>query len=197
MKRMIFLAAAVVFFAACDDSEELTCEVLASPDFCWKVAVDEAYACTIDTMDDCIMSADGKTCTYDEGIEATFSPALDPEVSIIDFDSLAVTIKDAQGAQCAKFVDNDESGFELTTATGTVTVGGTSTYKVECQDATVYATDKPFDLLSCGDGGLFNSSLPGSFKSGSGQSFVLGPSPQPEGAFGLVSGRFPDTGTMP
>lgn len=191
MKKILILALLSLTALACDDSEELTCEVLTSPDFCWQTAVTEAYACTADvTMGDCEMAADNLSCAYpDSNISATFQPALDPD-AFIGMDEVDATVN-VDGTQCARFVDSDDS-MQLTTASGTVLITNGSTYSIECQDGTVYATSKPFDLLSCGDGNLFASPLPGSFKSGSGRYWSLGPSPMPEGASSWLSLIFPE-----
>lgn len=194
MKKLIF---GLVFLAAstgCDDSEELTCEVLADPNFCWAIAVNEAYACNAEAMTDGQISADGKTCEFESGTTATFSPALDPMQDIFDIESMTVTLSNADG-QCAKLVEDDSSGISLTTASGTVDVGGSiNSYTVDCPNGTTYKSDAPFDLLNCGDGNLFNSGLPGTTKSGSGTFISFGISPRPEGVeTGFVDCRFPET----
>lgn len=191
MKKIALLLLVSLTAMACDDTEDLTCEVLAAENFCWKTAITEAYACTAEAaMEDCEMAADNLSCTYPtSGITADFQPALDPAQSVLDIENLDVTVN-ADGTQCARFIDADDS-IQLTTASGTVLVTNGSTYKIECQDGTVYATSKPFDLLSCSEG-LFDSPLPGSYKSGSGRYWTLGPSPSPEGSTGWLSMIFPE-----
>lgn len=191
MFRFLALSAlSLLVFSGCDDSEELTCEVLAQPDFCWTVAVEEAYACTAQTTGDCLLTSDYAGCAYENGITASFSPPMDPMVSVIDIENIDITVNNTEG-QCARFVE-DEQGMTLTTASGTVDVGGTSSYRVECPDGTVYATDNAFDLLNCGEGGLFDSQLPGSFKSGSGLYRSFGINPAPEDSTGWLDTVFPE-----
>ena len=194
MKKLIFGLIMAVAVLGCDDSEELTCEVLQDPNFCWAIAVNEAYACTANVNMDGVMSADGKTCALDDGSTATFTPALDPMQSVIDIEALTIVVSNADG-QCAKFVESDSSGLSLTTASGTVDVGGdASTYSVDCPNGTTYKSDSPFDLLSCGDGNLFDSKLPGTFKSGSFGFFSFGISPKPADVeTGFVDCKFPET----
>lgn len=193
MKKLILILMLGVFSAACDDSEELTCEIMASPDFCWAVAAAEAYACNAAATTDGLISEDGKTCEFESGTTATFSPALDRTQDLFDIEPLTITLSDADG-QCAKLVDNDD-GFTLKTASGTVDVGGSiNSYTVDCPDGTTYKSENPLELLSCGDGGLLSNGMPGTTKSG-GERFVsFGISPKPADVeTGFVDCEFPES----
>jgi len=193
MKKLILGLTMAAAALGCDDSEELTCEVLSAPDFCWAVAAAEAYACNAAATTNGQISEDGKTCEFESGTTATFSPALDQTQDIFDIESLTITLSDADG-QCAKLVDNDD-GFTLKTASGTVDVGGSiNSYTVDCPDGTTYKSDNPFDLLSCGDGGLLSNGMPGTIKSDSGRFVSFGISPKPADVeTGFVDCEFPDS----
>jgi hypothetical protein len=192
MKKSLAVLLMLAIIPGCDDSEELTCEVLADPNFCWAVAVAEAYECNATAITDGQISADGKTCEFDNGATATFSPALDRTQEIFDIDTMTVTLSNADGL-CAKLADN-EAGLSLKTASGTVDTGGSANnYTVDCPNGTTYKSDKPFELLSCGGGTLFNSKLPGTSKGGGGNFITFGISPKPEGVeTGFVECRYPE-----
>ncbi len=192
MKTLIFSLVLAAATLGCDDSEELTCEVLAAPDFCWSVAVAEAYECNATATTDGQISADGKTCVFDNGATAGFSPALDRTQEIFDIETITVTLSNADGV-CAKLIDNG-NGLSLKTASGTVDTGGSiNNYTIDCPDGTTYKSDKPFELLSCGDGTLFDSRLPGTTKGGGGNFITFGISPKPESVeTGFVECRYPE-----
>ncbi len=183
--KMLVLGLMLIGILGCDDSEELTCEVLAAPDFCWTVAVDEAYACnTATTVGE--LSADGKTCEFDTGLTATFTPALEPTFDVQEF---TIVVTNADG-ECAKLVDDHNSTISLKTKSGTVDVHvAQKDYTIECPNGTTYATDKPLDLLACANGVLDNAKLPGTTKT----SGSFGIYPRPTGAASFVDCAFPVT----
>ena len=175
MNKFIFGLILLAASTGCDDSEELTCEVLADPNFCWTIAVSEAYACNAAT-----------TCEFDTGTTATFTPALEPNFDIQEF---TIVVANADG-QCAKLVDDHNATISLKTKSGTVDVHvAQKDYTVECADGTTYATDKPLDLLACGNGVLDNAKLPGTTKT----SGSFGITPRPAGATSFVDCAFPAT----
>ncbi len=194
MKKLILGFALAFAATGCEFTEELTCEVLADPNFCWTVAVEEAYACTANAQRYGLISQSGRACSFDDGNTATFTPALDPLQSSTDIDAITIVVTDEFG-QCAKFVDMGDSFMSLTTASGTVDVGGDRrAYKVECSDGTTYKSTSPMDLISCGDGSIQDSRLPGTFKSGGGGLISFGISPKPEGIeYGFVDCEFAET----
>ena len=181
--KKLSLGLLLAFMPACDDSEELTCEVLAAPDFCWTVAVREAYACTnAGTFGE--ISTDGKTCEIDAATTATFTPALEPSFDIQEF---TIVVSNAEG-ECAKLVDDHDSKISLKTKSGSVYVHvDPNDYTIECPDGTTFATDKPLDLLTCGGGIADNARLPGTIKSSG--SFSI--TPRPAGSTSFVSCAFP------
>lgn len=191
MKKLLFYLVSTIAASGCDFTEELTCEVLADPNFCWTVAVEEAYACTANADTYGLISASGRACAFDDGSTATFTPALDPRQNITDIGAMTIVVSDEFG-QCAKFVDYDDSYMSLTTASGSVDVGGDEdSYKIECSDGTTYKSRSPRDLISCGDGSIQDSRLPGTFKSGGGGFVTFSITPKPRGIeYGFVDCAF-------
>lgn len=176
----------------CDDAEELTCEVLADPNFCWNVAVTEAKACLADTPAPCEVLPEGTTCLFSDGIRADFAPPLRRGVSLNDTEVVTVTVRRPDFSVCALLRDDRLNDVQLQTASGSALVRPQlNNFEVECPDGTTYQTTAPLDLLSCVDGPQTSQSLPGAFRSGISPYFAIGPTPKAINDVAWISGVFP------
>lgn len=89
-------------------------------DNCWKSTIAPAISCLPPKAARAVVSADGKTCTYDSGTVVAFSsPLFAPDASVSSF---TVT---TGGAVCVRY-DQADSGLisSLTTSAGTVGLVG-------------------------------------------------------------------------
>ena len=163
--------------------DDLTCEILEDPGFCWTTGVVEAYDCFAGTDATAgIMAPDGSGCGFDDGTTVRFDSPI-PEFD--SGDTWAFTVLDSGGAECAKFVEVEtdfDTGFKLTVGSGSYETNAGLTYSVDCADGTSHQTTDVFGLLECDF-----SSLPGysSSSSGTGASFSI--LPAPTGSSGLFS----------
>lgn len=156
----------------CGQAEcELSCEVLADPNFCWQRAVREVYACMEGVTKGTMVEAD--RCVVG-GVEVAFSQNLVSETIIDkeDWDFEIIT-----GDVCAR-VQDTEDAFQLDTRFGTVRAEFTeSDYTVTCENGEVWRFEgEVTDLLQCRDE---NDSLPlpGVITFSSGPEFGFGLSP--------------------
>ncbi len=156
----------------CGQAEcELSCEVLADPNFCWQRAVREVYACMEGVTKGTMAEAD--RCVVG-GVEVAFSQNLVSETIIDkeDWDFEIIT-----GDVCAR-VQDTEDAFQLDTRFGTVRAAFTETdYTVTCENGEVWRFEGEVTvLLQCRDG---NDSLPlpGVITFSSGAEFGFGLSP--------------------
>ncbi len=164
-------------------ADNLTCDVIEDPGFCWTTAVEEAYACFSGTDATAgTMEMDGMNCTFDDGTSVRFDSPV-PEFGSEEV--WAFTVLDGTGAECAKFLEVEtasESGFELTVASGFYETSASMSYSVSCADGTLHETSDVFGMLDCS----FDS-LPGYSSSGGGDSASFTLMPAPAGSMGLFS----------
>jgi hypothetical protein len=134
-------------------------------DSCWKASLDEAAACAIDSSLDGTLGADGRSCTFPDGSVVRFG---DP-VDLADMEGNDVDLEIVRdGVSCMSFVNRDNQGFHLTTASGTFSETGQMTLVVTCPDGTqVHASS--LELLQSGEA---FSALPGSSHSWTSTSFT-------------------------
>jgi len=177
-RRMMILVALISLSAACgDDAEELTCEMLADPNFCWNARVAEARACTSDQEIDAISTDDGETCVYPGGPVAILDNPIRSESDIdirLDFSI------ERDGMQCMSFREDGDDQI-VTTPNGTARLGGAGTTLImECGGTTFEGPG--FELLEeCGFG-----ELPGQSWSKSSGGFSIGLLPNFEEGFSSV-----------
>lgn len=131
-------------------AELITCEVLEDPGFCWTSAVEEVYGCfaTADNESG-VMSADGGTCTFDDGTSIRFD---NPPPEFGSDDTWAFTVLDPTGGECAKYVEtatDTEAGYSLTVDSGVYDAVASLTYTINCADGTVYETGDILSLFEC------------------------------------------------
>lgn len=121
----------------------LTCEVIAGPN-CWKAAVAAIAACAPGTAAAGTLSADGKTCSYPAGDQATFDT--DALAAISTHAPLSFTLT-RHGALCAAF---DDTGAQLTLRSplGMVAWGGDKITTLDCPDGTRYQAET-VAVVSC------------------------------------------------
>lgn len=67
MKKLALFGFLSLLAACGDDTEELTCELLEDPNFCWNRAISQAYACTEDAGEVAMSTEDGAACEYPDG----------------------------------------------------------------------------------------------------------------------------------
>lgn len=152
MKRLLLtcvLLSALIATACGDDAEELTCEMLRDPDFCWNAAVTEAYACTSDQTEQAVSSDDGATCVYPDGPVVTLDDPIPPGSDRLK-SSFSI---ERDGETCISF-RLDGEGQTLSTPSYDVTIADAGTnYRIEC-GGTAY--EESFFTLSdqCGEEGV-------------------------------------------
>ncbi len=134
----------VLVLAACGGGEDdLTCELLASPDNCWATAAAELAACLPPSTTPGVFSADRTSCDFANGARVTFDSAL-PEDNF-DLEMLGFTIT-LNGETCGRFIDTFSNRMELTGSGETVVseLHPGREFHLHC-DGTTYTSS--FDLL--------------------------------------------------
>gem|GEM_PF-5890377 len=129
----------------------LTCAVLASQN-CWKLAVAEAGTCApaADVQGD--LEPNTGMCRYGSGAVVDLS---DTDLSAGVADRLVnFELTNDDGSLCADVRMPNQDYWELTTASGTVSLQYGATVRLTCPDGAVYTTGQ-LDLLRCaGDNNL-------------------------------------------
>ena len=161
LERISLCVLGSVLFAGCvgggedDDAPQgidLTCDVIASADFCWTQLVAEAYACTDGALSG-TFNEDQSVCTYEDGVTIHFDSPVTEDSMSDDSYLWGITIKDASGGECMRFEER-ERGMSLTTASGTgdETIVGMVGIELECPNGDLYTTDNALELLECDSG---------------------------------------------
>jgi len=140
-------------FAACNDSsdpppETLTCEVAASPEFCWTVAAVESVACIDSTMGNGTFNADRTACDYSDGSRVEFDEAV-PDNPDLDHE-WNFSVMAADGSECMRFEDTETSAT-IVSASGTVlySLSGALGIDLECPDGELLHTGNGLNLFDC------------------------------------------------
>jgi len=152
LKRLSLLVLLFWLSACGDDAEELTCQMLEDPNFCWNARVAEAQSCTAELEETAISDDDGLTCVYPEGdVVANFNRQISSEG---DFSELELDFNvEVDGEFCMAYREgSDDQVLETPSGSARLGAGGT-TLVVECGGTTYEASG--FALLDeCGFGGL-------------------------------------------
>jgi hypothetical protein len=137
----------------------LDCAWLAG-DNCWKTTLADAADCLPPDTETGVLSADGKTCTFTNGITIAFATPLavpPPDQATFNF-----TVTNG-GVECLHF-ENPQRSTKLVVKGKTVQEGlaGATGLAVSCPDGTSFSNPNAFSLFMCGDdGGAGLGSIPG------------------------------------
>lgn len=150
-----------------DKGDPLTCEWLEG-DNCWKESVKAATQGCAPGEATGVLSADGKTCTFEDGAVINFAKPIDLKAGTNDIEWDFSIVRGGQ--ECASFRETDSGGsttqLTFTTALGSFTehVEGT-TLSMACPDGAAYSANG-FSLLQQCENAF--SILPGTATSGTG-----------------------------
>ena len=136
--------AIVLVLAACGGGDDdLTCELLASPDNCWASAAAELAACLPPNTMPGTLAADRTSCDFANGARVVFDEAL--PMDTFDLERLGFTIT-ANGQTCGRFIDTFSNRMELTARGDTIVseLHPDREFHLHC-DGTTYTST--FDLL--------------------------------------------------
>jgi len=166
MKRMmfvVFMMVSILFVAGCGgdsgssfDGEEIGCDWFAG-DNCWKSTLAAASDCLPADGADGILSADGTSCTFEDGTEVIFnnpydSEALDNDDYLWDFELRS------NDSLCLAYREPSGSSMEITTAEGVFSESAIFSMEITCPDGSQYKVSNAMSLMDC-EGGL--GDLPG------------------------------------
>lgn len=114
-------------------TDELTCAVLEDPANCWARAAVALADCMPARATPAAMSADRRTCTFTDGVTATFDEPLG--MASADFaNGFAFTVE-ANGVQCARYTTNLDDLQTLTvTTTVSVALSSDDQLHLSCAD---------------------------------------------------------------
>jgi hypothetical protein len=144
------------------ESLPLTCEVIADPDFCWAIGVEEAYACVDASASDGVFDPTRSTCTMSDGVVIRFDEPV-PLDSFSDDDyTWTFSIEDSDGAECARHEDGDSTALITASGESSTALSGMVGVRVTCPDGGVYVAPNAFDLFECEVGSLPGYSVSGS-----------------------------------
>jgi hypothetical protein len=143
--------------AACSSSSSnsggtLDCGALQGNN-CWKTTAAAAQSCLPDATATGTLSADGKTCTYANGIVVNFATPVTlplPQGATWNF-----TVNGTNQQLCFHFENVSHQSAKLTTSAGSASTDVTSSgaYSLSCPDGSSLLTTNALSLLSC-DGGF-------------------------------------------
>lgn len=161
---------AFALVAACGGSGTSTpepgpmdCAWTASETNCWKTTIAVVKDCLPPDSETGVLSADGKTCTFQGAKVVTF----DTPLTIPPPDLLSFTIKSGETACVTK--TETATDKKLTSSAGTFEeqINGLA-MTVICPDGSKFATPNALLLTRCGDAGMSFDGMPGDLTSWSG-----------------------------
>ncbi|HOX46961.1 MAG TPA: hypothetical protein PK668_25415 [Myxococcota bacterium] len=147
--RIAICTALGLLAAGCDGGqdelpgEEIDCLWFEQVDNCWKLSLEAAAACTPAAGTHGMLSADGTSCSYADGVEIVFTNPVDLQADLTSFDWDFSLRRD--GDPCVSFRRPDTRLWVLETTLGLYRMFG-----------------KGYDVgIECPDGGQFKVTTPG------------------------------------